>query len=84
MSHDTDDVFDGVGDAIFWGPSPSTPAGCLVYLVIIAIVICVAYSCTSTSDNACQEVAGERYDRIDGVCYRVEDNGTLVPVPLPQ
>lgn len=83
MSHDTDDVFDDIGDAIFWGPSPSTPAGCMVYLVLIALVLGVAYSCTGTADDACQEVAGERYDRIGGVCYRVDTDGVMTPMETP-
>jgi hypothetical protein len=83
MSHDTDDVFDGIGDAIFWGPSPSTPIGCLVYLILIAVVVAIAYSCTGEADDACRTVAGENYDRIDGICYRAEPDGTLIPVETP-
>ena len=84
MSHDSDDVFDGIFTAVAWGPSPSTLPGCVLYMIGLALILVLAYACTSEADGACQEVAGERYDRIDGVCYRVEDNGSLVPAHLPR
>lgn len=83
MSHDTDDVFDSISDAICWGPSPSTPAGFILYLILIVIVVMIAYSYTSQEDDACRAMAGENYNRIDGVCYRVNTDGTLLPVDIP-
>lgn len=81
MSHDSDDLLEGVVDVFIWviGP-PASGIGCIVYAVIFALALGLAYEYSDGKDDACEAIAGVAYERIDGVCYQKVD-GNLIKVP---
>lgn len=79
MSEDTEDALSSliwIGMDMF---TETNPVVMVISAIILAFVLGYFIS-NLNADSDCQKIAGSHYERLNGVCYRVTEDGAMVPV----